>query len=117
MKSQLNRVLQTLLGPALRWMSAQLGQIQTGIDALAAGQDSLRASQGELADVQRAVLARRDAEIEVVGRTLSVQREALAAMEAEQRRLADEVRALRAALELGGPLAEVTLDESDALRS
>lgn len=103
MKSRVKQLLRKVLGPALHWLSAQFGQLQVGIDALRAGQDDLRSAQTQLADVQRAVLERRDVEIEVVGRTLAVQRTALEAMEAEQRRLADEVRSLRLALEAAMP--------------
>lgn len=117
MKSRVKQLLRKVLGPALHWLSAQLGQLQAGIDALRVGQDDLRSAQTQLADVQRAVLERRDVEIEVVGRTLAVQRTALESMEAEQRRLADEVRSLRLALEAASDVASPGTQPSGASQS
>ena len=98
MKSRLKQALRQLLGPALNWLSAQLEQLQQGVDALSDGQDTILRGQRELVESQRAVSSQHDIEIEVVGRTLSQQREALESLGTEQRRLADEVRELRLAL-------------------
>lgn len=99
MKNRLKQLLRAVFGPALRWLSGQLGDIQRGVDALRHAQDTLLEGQSELAAVNRAVIAQRDLEVEVVGRTLSVQRNVLESLEAEQRRLGDEVRALRTLIE------------------
>jgi prefoldin subunit 5 len=116
-KTRVKQLLRAVLGPALRWLSAQLGELQRGLDGLRSGQDRLLEQQGELTAANRAVIAQRELEIEVVGRTLSVQRDSLEALEAEQRRLGDEVRSLRAVIESLRDEAGRVAEPSDAASS
>jgi len=93
--SPLKHLLRKVFGPALRWLSGQLAELQRGIDSARSALDVLQAGQQEVIDTNRAVLSQRDVEIEIVGRTLALQRATLESVEAEQRRVQEELRALQ----------------------
>lgn len=97
-KNRVKGVVQKVLGPALNWLSRQLGEIQAGVDALRGGQAQVLDRQAELGALQRAVLDQRALEVEVIGRSLAMHRELLESVEAEQRRLVGEVSDLTAAV-------------------
>jgi hypothetical protein len=84
----LKRLALVVLSPLLRWLADRFEQVQTRLDAIAAGQQ-------ELTRMNRQALVERDAGLDVVSRAVGVQAATLESIRIEQQRLAAEVRALR----------------------
>ena len=99
MRSRARRLVAAALGPALRWIRAQLEVIDRRVAAVQDG-------QAELSRINRAVLDAHDAEVDVVGRQLAQQRLLIESLERRQEELLVEVRELRAALPAGAPAPE-----------
>lgn len=97
--SRAKQSLKSALAPLMRWLEAQLDQIRGSVDRVSDG-------QAELTRANRAVLDQRDAEQDVLTRSLTQQRVAIETLQADQREsreeigaLLEEVRALRAVVE------------------
>ena len=109
MRTRLKQLLRPALAPLLHWFAVRLDALQAAVGEIAERQGAAAARQDELVVLNRAVVEQRDAEHEVLGRTLAAQRTLLESVEAQQRALTEQVRALRdevARLEHGRATAE-----------
>lgn len=115
MKESMKKTVRTVLGPALRWLSGQLEQLQQGVDAVRSSQELLQSQLQQLNDLNRSLVERGDIETEVIGRAMLAQRVKLEVVEAQQQRLLEKLTTLQE--ELFQSVEDVALPVADSTPS